>query len=394
MMLGMFAGCASDAPASSRFSVADSAGIEIVTSSVPQWEADGGWRIADAPSLRIGVVEGDERLQFQRVRDVAFADDGSIVMTNGGSSDIRVFDATGAPLAVMGRQGGGPGEFHLLTQLFLAGDTIIAHDVVAQRLTLFDRAGNLLATVPVSANAERPLNAVGRFADGTYLMKGEIRAPFDGELGLKRQRETLHHVAADGTLIADVGEFPGLELTTTRTPTGQVITGGGMYARRLAHAVHDSVIFIGTQDDATVSLLARDGTQRRIIRFPAADLSIGPADQQFIRAALEESAASAPDPGAFVDQMLEMWPAPERKPAYSDLHVDPDGNLWVGAPANTILSEFPSSWSVYDRDGRLLGSVAAPAGLRVLEVGRDAIAGVWRDEDDVEYIHVYPIIKN
>jgi hypothetical protein len=49
--------------------------------------------------------------------------------------------------------------------------------------------------------------------------------------------------------------------------------------------------------------------------------------------------------------------------------------------------------AVYDRDGRLLGEVGRPAGVGVLEIGRDYMLGIWRNEDDVEFVRIYPLIK-
>jgi len=386
--------CGNAGSTSQHVAVTDSAGIEIVTSRAPQWQGTSGWFIEAMPAVQVGVIDGDERLQFQRVRDVDVGADGWIVVANGGSSEIRVFDPTGAPAAVMGGQGGGPGEFQLLAQVFLAADTIIAYDLAAQRFTYFDRTGALLRTVSVSGVNDRALMSVGRFADGSYLMKAELRVPFDGQVGLRRQRETLHHVSAEGALIADIGEFPGQEIMTTQLPSGQPIAGGGMFSRSLSVAVHDTMLFLGAQQDESVMLYDRVGGVRRILRRPATDLTITAADMEYIRSAIEENAAQSPEPAKFVDQMLEMWPAPERKPADSGFQADPHGNLWIGAPANTILSEQPASWTVHDPEGRLLGTVAAPPGVRVLDISRDVIAGVWRDENDVEYIHVYRINRS
>jgi hypothetical protein len=53
----------------------------------------------------------------------------------------------------------------------------------------------------------------------------------------------------------------------------------------------------------------------------------------------------------------------------------------------------PSPWVVIDEAGRLLGTVMTPAGLEILEIGRDYILGIAHDEFTVQYIRRYPLLK-
>jgi hypothetical protein len=48
---------------------------------------------------------------------------------------------------------------------------------------------------------------------------------------------------------------------------------------------------------------------------------------------------------------------------------------------------------VFDPDGRWLGDLDLPRGLRVDEIGADYIAGVERDTLGVEYVKVYRVVK-
>lgn len=45
----------------------DSAGVEIVESTLPAWGEGEGWRVLPEPTLRIGVVDGDPAYQFNQV---------------------------------------------------------------------------------------------------------------------------------------------------------------------------------------------------------------------------------------------------------------------------------------------------------------------------------------
>ena len=51
------------------------------------------------------------------------------------------------------------------------------------------------------------------------------------------------------------------------------------------------------------------------------------------------------------------------------------------------------AWSVFAEDGVFLGMVETPSGLRLLDIGSDYILGLRLDEDDVEYLEVYDLLR-
>ena len=46
-----------------------------------------------------------------------------------------------------------------------------------------------------------------------------------------------------------------------------------------------------------------------------------------------------------------------------------------------------------DSAGRLLGRVTLPPSFRLTAIGSDRVYGVWKDEEDVEHVRVYPLRK-
>jgi hypothetical protein len=80
---------------------------------------------------------------------------------------------------------------------------------------------------------------------------------------------------------------------------------------------------------------------------------------------------------------------PEFGPAFRSVMVDAEGWLW--AQVYEEPQQATSSWLLFDRDGRGRGSVLMPAGLSVRSIGYGYVAGVWRDELDVEYVRVHRI---
>ena len=82
---------------------------------------------------------------------------------------------------------------------------------------------------------------------------------------------------------------------------------------------------------------------------------------------------------------------PKVYPAYARLMVDGSDSLWI--------EEYPipgrdiRQWSIHANSGARIAMISLPKGFRLLEAGRDYVLGVWRDQDDVDYIKVYKLVK-
>ena len=89
---------------------------------------------------------------------------------------------------------------------------------------------------------------------------------------------------------------------------------------------------------------------------------------------------------------LAELPFPDSLPAFEDLKIGSDGSLWV--QVFQWNDERPTKWVVFDPDGRALGTVQTPAGLKVGWIGPEFVSGVWTDELGVEYVHRYRIHRD
>jgi hypothetical protein len=120
----------------------DSAGITIVESFALAWGTGDGWHLLDKPTLRIGAVEGDPPYLLLDVRSALRVADGTIVVANAGTEELRFFDASGRFLRTAGGQGGGPGEFMNLVWVYpYGGDSLVAWDDDPPRIAIFDERG-------------------------------------------------------------------------------------------------------------------------------------------------------------------------------------------------------------------------------------------------------------
>src|SRR5687768_17513434 len=99
------------------------------------------WQLSAQPQFTIGVAEGPPEQQLFRVGGAFRFPDGRFVIANGGTQEIRVFDARGRHLSSAGRKGEGPGEFVTLRNVFPYGDSILTYDFQLRRMSVFDGAG-------------------------------------------------------------------------------------------------------------------------------------------------------------------------------------------------------------------------------------------------------------
>jgi hypothetical protein len=119
-----------------------------------------------------------EHLPFDFLAGVAILSNGSVVFGDQYESRIVLADSAGRLVAVVGRKGGGPGEFEARSRILrLRGDSIGVYDGRLRRLSIFDAKlkfarTELIAGLPGTTGM---LSAAGQFADGSMVM---VHQPF------------------------------------------------------------------------------------------------------------------------------------------------------------------------------------------------------------------------
>ncbi|MEE8116503.1 MAG: hypothetical protein V3T28_05275 [Gemmatimonadales bacterium] len=73
------------------------------------------------------------------------------------------------------------------------------------------------------------------------------------------------------------------------------------------------------------------------------------------------------------------------------LRADALGYLWVERFRR--LGESQPEWLVFEPEGRWLGTVETPPGIRVTEIGAEYVLGIDRDELDVERVLLYELAR-
>jgi len=359
------------------FEVRDSAGVQIVESHRPAWGESSGWHIGSEPAFRLGVLEGESAFQFDGVMGVARLGDGTLVVADGGSQEVRFFDAAGNPTALAGGTGEGPGEFTGLSGLgAVPGGFVWAYDFSLRRITWLNGSGEVEGLV--SLGSQPPV-----------LNRGATQVAEASEAGLRRDPVAFVRFDAEGALVDTLGLFPGRELFLTNED-GRGVMSAPLFGRNSVGAVWEDGVVVGSQESFELVKYAPEGEPMRIVRIPAWDLTLGPGDlEAYIQSRIE---GVPPDRQPGTRRELEAMPAPATKPAYGEILSDEVGNLWVGEWTSYPLT--PERWTVLDRSGRWLGEVVMPGRFFPFVIGEDWVLGVEWDDLDVEYVVLYPLSKD
>ena len=265
-------GCTGDGRDPLPYGTGEGRGVDSPGGAVGR-EVPQVWRLSDTPELEIGVREGDAAYQLDRASGSTRLDDGRIVVLDGGSAQLRFFDAGGSFLYAVGSEGEGPGEFRNPTRVRRTlGDSLQVWDAILARLSFFD-------------------------LDGAFL-GSSLRAPSP----------------ADPTPL-------------------------------------DEWLFERNWIDSPLPAIARGPVRRAVHAMPAPD-SVGP-------------------------------------PRF--LMVTREGRIW--ATQAFPPSPVPSTWTVYDLEGREVAVAEMPARFEPHEIGPDYVLGRFRDELDINFVRLYRLEK-
>lgn len=396
--------------------IQDSAGVAVVENHAPRWRDRVVWRIEAEPILEIGAVEGEEPVQFQRVAGATRLEDGRIVVVEGRSYEIRIFDAAGGHLVSFGGEGDGPGEFRAPPSVLpLAGDTLLVFDVGAFRYSWFTLDGRLVTDEAFSR--ERAIGNVGLVAsdrrvllpDGAFFHVGlfppsNVEA-FETDDGITAYAPIPHEITRHDMRLGFVGFRGPEDRVFGRFPfreSGYVPGEDGWPALEVTNDYHAPTLVAFEREPARLHLstggrreirtLDRSGELVRIIRqttplepIVAPDLR---ARREAVRRAAREAGVDTRDALALFDR-IEF---PDSVFPFAALEADPDGNLWALEHRGTAEDSAAVSFVVFDADGVWLGRVPGPHDLgEILEVGGDYVLTEWRNPVGVPFVRLHAI---
>ena len=393
VLLVAAAGCAPDTTPPDRFLARDSSGVRIVEhvsiEGLPVRRTD------ENAALRIGgAADGDAAQVLDGVLAGAVLSDGRVAILDGGSAQLRLYDAAGAPLATQGRRGDGPEEYsNPTTMIPVAGDSMVVWDMAHGRATVVGPTGAVARTVTTPAELRSPLLAAV-FGDGKLLVVNRL---VDFKPGSSVQTEMGQdiRVSATGTpeTVLGIHPFRTLQLmsdgvpVTQLGPQNQVEIRAVPFAPQTQRASRPDGYWLGRQRSFELAFIGADGGLKQLVRWVGGPLGVADADKQTYVDAAVEVAETEDAKTAIRGQGTAFFEFPPIFPTHGPLVGGADGSIWMNdfrRPGATG----PEGWTVFDVDGVAKERVELPAGSTLLWAAPDRVLLLLKDDLDVERVEL------
>lgn len=357
----------------------DSADIHITENPRPTEGSRLGWQIGPEPTLTIGVAEGAHPYLLRHVVAAVTLSDGSIVVADRVSNELRMFDAEGLHLRSWGGFGTGPGEFDEIQAVVRwRGDSIAAWDHFPYRgAAIFDAEGNLGRVVALGMG--QPDRNITVLRGGAFLADHWLRG--GGGSGLLVQEQVFEIRDADGVRLASLPALPGREYFEFQE-RGLPVSMNTFFSRSVYAAAWRDLAVVSRNDRYELRAYTTDGALRRIVRV---DHTPVPVTESLIAVEREKWGESG-------DRFDEM-PHPESFPAFATVMSDALDHLWVREHDLPGEERAAPLWTVFDADGRVLGYVETPAGMLVYEIGAGHVLGRRVGEMGVMSVELWPLLR-
>jgi len=347
--------------------------------------------VDSVPTVDIGDEADGPHAIFSGTVIPALLSDGSIVVANGGSQELRFFDQAGVWMRSTGRAGSGPGEFNSLGWLHVGtADTVRAYDWGQLRVSVFSSDGKYQRGYMLGTNGGGgTLRPQAALANGAVVASTQSSVDMNSAPGVRRDTSLLMLFDAEGRLLDTLGRFPGSEAWVDRTERSMSVRSRP-FGKRLTVRAHNTSVYVGSADFHELTVLSGNRSDRRTLKWSGPTVAITP---QIVDAYVAATVADVPtDQRASATEMLRRAPFPAAMPTFATFVVADDGTVWVGRYLARGQGE-RQTFDVIDTAGATLGSVEMPARFAPSQVTRERVVGIWRDTDDVVHVRVYRLVR-
>ena len=397
--------------------VTDSAGVQLVRNLDAAVDTQA---VELVEELRIGTVFGAEEEQFHLVTGVAMDAWGRIFVVDQGTQAVRLFDGSGQFVRKFGGRGRGPGEFTVISKLLLWRDTVHVQNITGRfEGALFDTTGVLLATyagrqtfgtliVPLAGGPAGWLVSVDSLiGPGVRVRPGEVTRnarTIARIAGPDLARMTLSRAVADSLI------RPFIVYRSGRTfwragPDGAVRGQSAFFEPEPALAIDGrGLLYLARGWPYVIDLYDSDGAIVRRVTRAHDSIPVGDALVAGVLRRGRSHYDTMGQRGSAMFDALEVSATLPRigfVPVTGRLRASEDGWLWVQRPdldPDPVTLEWspgfrprPFNWDVFDPAGHYQYTVKLPPHFTLYAVTANAVLGVLRDEQDVQYVVRYVV---
>ena len=321
-------------------------------------------RIEARPILDLGGLRRDAKEELDERQPFLSAvqlDDGIIVVNE--TSQLKFFSASGAYLRTAGRKGSGPGEFSQTREVCrFRGDSLLVTDYSDGRLSVWTAAGNHVSTLArpgfVAEGTCRP--------DGTVIVRGLIGPGRTAEYWIS---------TPDGGKVRSLGLLPTAEYS-------------GPILREVSIVPYGEELIVGDARSFEARIVGRDGRVRRVLRVVRPPRLVSDDEWKSLVLSMIPLSASEEQRQSMLTRMSAQA-KPSAFPAFSHIRTDPERRIWFNEYGNS------SAWTVFDRNGVLLGRVELPwVSSSLAGFTRDRIIVRHRDVDGAVHLSFHRLLES
>lgn len=359
------------------------------------------WSLDPTPVARLGAADGPPEVQLSRVAYAARLSDGSLVVVDDGSSELRWFGPDGDFRFRAAGRGEGPGELQWVVGATVTPqDSVVLYDARNRRLNWFGPEGSFSRSV--RAELEGTVKLIP--FQGTRLLIAEERPTFN--FGRDEYNPTR-----DSLLIMVAGSVAQRMDTLMRRPGREALTWVGLTdgkptATRQMGQPFGHPTLVGVTSDEIVIVEAgrveltffdQSGEAVRLARRTDVNAPVisGALRDKFVTNAVQEARTQGRPEGpakVWAEGLLEMVSEDQRVSPFDRMLTDPvSSRIWIRDYLFAWDANKAQRWTVYDSIGRVLALVTTPPGLDVMHVSPSHVVGVERDGMGVEYVVAYVI---
>lgn len=319
--------------------VRDSMGVIIHEYPADVLDHPARLRLAEEPTVRIGVVEGPTEYQWTRPVAGSRLPDGRFVILEQVPGELRIFDPGGTFLSRIGRPGEGPGELSNAAGLaVIPPDTFLVWDSRARRLSWFSGQGALVRERTLrDPGGIQALRRVALGPGGGGVLLGTTSGVDELEnRGRIRETWSVLPVAPDGEVGNSLGTMPGTEtmLQVQRSgpgPDGIVsvnVQGRWWWGQTFAWPAHHGVW--------TADRLRLEARHFHLERGADRMVRINAPDRPFTRAlidslhAVELDRIDDPEIRRLLQDDFLLREYPDGVPPVEAIFADRAGRIWLG----------------------------------------------------------------
>jgi len=350
--------------------------------------------LSDEPLLRVGMLDGPGEYLFGDVSGAIRLEDGSVVVADEQTHEVRLFDAGGGHVWTSGREGVGPGEYHGLWLLRgCTGAAVTVYDWRLKRITELDLDGRVTHDRTLrGADGPGPYGAPACSPGGNLVFTDWPSGEGEEALAVGEYRwEMSLSWERDDSVATLRSGIPGTELHHY----GGGISGPVTWGRDMAFAVTATGVWYGSADDYQLEHVDWTGRVTRVARWSGPDLAVTREHLNRYRDSHLARYETAEERRSFE---RERWPEirddlPDRFPAYASrgLLPLPDGSVWVAPHPWRDLGA--RELHLLGPDGTWLHRLTVPAGRTLFDAGPGWVLLLEEGEFDEQSVAVYELVE-